>query len=158
MFISALLDCTTIVSVFSRCLFLQETHLVTDMSIIPLFSARYWEDPHKFNPSRFLGDWPRDAFLPFSGGKYFIPSKLYSFLISSRIKDIVRVLAKGVFLPWKVNQSFTLCVLPWQVRGDRGTGGVVVLNFAIQSHGDGRTAVRRRDIWAKEGESVALGQ
>jgi hypothetical protein len=31
-------------------------------------SARYWKDPYKFDPSRFLGDWPRDAFLPFSGG------------------------------------------------------------------------------------------
>ena len=30
--------------------------------------ARYWEDPYAFKPSRFLGDWPRDAFLPFSGG------------------------------------------------------------------------------------------
>jgi len=33
--------------------------------------ARYWEDPHAFKPSRFLGDWPRDAFLPFSAGKPF---------------------------------------------------------------------------------------
>lgn len=32
------------------------------------FVAKYWDDPHRFNPSRFLGDWPRDAFLPFSGG------------------------------------------------------------------------------------------
>lgn len=34
----------------------------------PLSSARYWKDPHAFNPSRFLGDWPRDAFVPFSAG------------------------------------------------------------------------------------------
>jgi len=33
--------------------------------------ARYWEDPHVFKPSRFLEDWPRDAFLPFSAGKPF---------------------------------------------------------------------------------------
>jgi len=33
--------------------------------------ARYWEDPHAFKPSRFLKDWPRDAFLPFSAGKLF---------------------------------------------------------------------------------------
>lgn len=32
------------------------------------FTAKYWDDPHRFNPARFLGDWPRDAFLPFSGG------------------------------------------------------------------------------------------
>lgn len=29
-------------------------------------SARYWEDPHAFKPQRFLEDWPREAFLPFS--------------------------------------------------------------------------------------------
>lgn len=33
------------------------------------FVAKYWKDPYRFNPSRFLEeDWPRDAFLPFSGG------------------------------------------------------------------------------------------
>lgn len=33
--------------------------------------ARYWEDPKTFRPSRFLEEnWPRDAFLPFSGGMY----------------------------------------------------------------------------------------
>ena len=31
--------------------------------------AKYWENPHEFDPSRFLKpDWPRDAFMPFSGG------------------------------------------------------------------------------------------
>ena len=34
--------------------------------------ARYWKDPHKFMPERFLGDWPRDAFIPFSQGKILI--------------------------------------------------------------------------------------
>ena len=34
------------------------------------FLARYWKDPHTFNPSRFLAaDWPRDAFIPFSSGE-----------------------------------------------------------------------------------------
>ncbi|KAF9803586.1 hypothetical protein IEO21_09638 [Rhodonia placenta] len=32
------------------------------------YNPRYWKDPYTFNPSRFLEDWPRDAFLPFSGG------------------------------------------------------------------------------------------
>ncbi|OSX59381.1 hypothetical protein POSPLADRAFT_1059568 [Postia placenta MAD-698-R-SB12] len=32
------------------------------------YNPRYWKDPYAFNPSRFLEDWPRDAFLPFSGG------------------------------------------------------------------------------------------
>ncbi|KAI0279039.1 cytochrome P450 [Russula aff. rugulosa BPL654] len=30
------------------------------------FNPRYWEQPQKFMPERFLGDWPRDAFLPFN--------------------------------------------------------------------------------------------
>ena len=40
-------------------------------------SARYWDDPDTFNPSRFLKDWPRDAFLPFSAGEnlFFLLSK-----------------------------------------------------------------------------------
>lgn len=36
--------------------------------------ARYWKDPHEFKPQRFLENWPRDAFLPFSGGKYLVAS------------------------------------------------------------------------------------
>ncbi|EJD03717.1 cytochrome P450 [Fomitiporia mediterranea MF3/22] len=32
------------------------------------YNPRYWDDPHEFRPSRFLGDWPKEAFLPFSGG------------------------------------------------------------------------------------------
>lgn len=32
------------------------------------YNPRYWKDPHAFKPSRFLGDWPKDAFIPFSGG------------------------------------------------------------------------------------------
>ncbi|KAH9962838.1 cytochrome P450 [Russula dissimulans] len=31
-------------------------------------NPRYWKDPHKFMPERFLGDWPRHAFIPFSLG------------------------------------------------------------------------------------------
>ncbi|KAH9485050.1 Cytochrome P450 monooxygenase 124 [Psilocybe cubensis] len=32
------------------------------------YNPRYWHDPDSFKPSRFLGDWPRDAFIPFSSG------------------------------------------------------------------------------------------
>ncbi|KAF8967870.1 cytochrome P450 [Flammula alnicola] len=32
------------------------------------YNPRYWEDPHTFKPERFLKDWPRDAFVPFSAG------------------------------------------------------------------------------------------
>ena len=41
--------------------------LSQDWSLSP--TARYWKDPHKFRPERFLEDWPRDAFLPFSSGR-----------------------------------------------------------------------------------------
>ncbi|KAG8764895.1 hypothetical protein FRC15_007343, partial [Serendipita sp. 397] len=32
------------------------------------FNPRYWKDPEEFRPERFLGDWPRNAFLPFAAG------------------------------------------------------------------------------------------
>jgi len=32
------------------------------------YNPRYWKDPYTFRPERFLEDWPRDAFLPFSSG------------------------------------------------------------------------------------------
>jgi len=32
------------------------------------YNPRYWKEPHKFMPERFLGDWPKDAFIPFSLG------------------------------------------------------------------------------------------
>ncbi|KAL0575905.1 hypothetical protein V5O48_006078 [Marasmius crinis-equi] len=40
------------------------------LSVVGLhYNPRYWKDPHEFRPSRFRDpDWPRDAFLPFSGG------------------------------------------------------------------------------------------
>ncbi|TBU39902.1 cytochrome P450 [Dichomitus squalens] len=31
-------------------------------------NPKYWEDPDAFKPARFLKDYPRDCFLPFSGG------------------------------------------------------------------------------------------
>jgi len=31
-------------------------------------NPRYWKEPHKFMPERFLGNWPKDAFIPFSQG------------------------------------------------------------------------------------------
>ncbi|KAI0326146.1 cytochrome P450 [Cubamyces sp. BRFM 1775] len=32
------------------------------------YNPRYWEDPEEFRPARFLGNYPREAFIPFSGG------------------------------------------------------------------------------------------
>ena len=37
--------------------------------------ARYWKEPHKFMPERFLGDWPKDAFIPFSQGMSLLLSQ-----------------------------------------------------------------------------------
>ncbi|RPD56051.1 cytochrome P450, partial [Lentinus tigrinus ALCF2SS1-6] len=31
-------------------------------------NPRYWDEPESFKPARFLENYPRDAFLPFSGG------------------------------------------------------------------------------------------
>lgn len=40
-------------------------------SFIPFFSsAKYWHEPEKFDPSRFMGEWNKDAYIPFSGGAY----------------------------------------------------------------------------------------
>ncbi|KAH9474466.1 Cytochrome P450 monooxygenase 124 [Psilocybe cubensis] len=43
----------------------------TDINILTAglhYNPRYWDDPHTFKPERFLKDWPRDAFMPFSAG------------------------------------------------------------------------------------------
>ncbi|KAH9998659.1 cytochrome P450 [Russula vinacea] len=32
------------------------------------YNPRYWKEPFRFIPERFLGDWPKDAFIPFSQG------------------------------------------------------------------------------------------
>jgi cytochrome P450 len=32
------------------------------------YNPKYWKDPHTFRPDRFLEEWPRDAFMPFSSG------------------------------------------------------------------------------------------
>ncbi|KDQ58619.1 hypothetical protein JAAARDRAFT_176655 [Jaapia argillacea MUCL 33604] len=45
----------------------QGTELVINTPALH-YNPRYWEDPHSYKPSRFLGDWPRDAFMPFSAG------------------------------------------------------------------------------------------
>jgi len=46
---------------------LKGTDIVLDV-VGTHYNPRYWDDPLTFNPSRFLQDWPRDAFMPFSAG------------------------------------------------------------------------------------------
>ena len=33
-----------------------------------MLEAKYWDEPNAFRPERFMGEYNRDAFLPFSGG------------------------------------------------------------------------------------------
>ncbi|GJJ06243.1 hypothetical protein Clacol_000434 [Clathrus columnatus] len=45
----------------------KDSHIL--LNIIALhYHPKYWSDPEKFDPSRFLGEWNRDAYVPFSGG------------------------------------------------------------------------------------------
>lgn len=65
-------------------------------------SARYWKDPHTFNPSRFLtADWPRDAFMPFSFGEkweWFLFFWHDSLLIHMKyMQDSVLVLVESIY-------------------------------------------------------------
>ncbi|KAK0239242.1 cytochrome P450 [Armillaria nabsnona] len=42
---------------------------IVNIDVVGLhYNPRYWKDPEMFDPSRFLGDWPRGAFVPFSQG------------------------------------------------------------------------------------------
>ena len=52
------------------------------LKLLFFFTARYWDDPLAFKPSRFLKDWPRDAFLPFSAGeqRFFPPQDMFFIL------------------------------------------------------------------------------
>jgi hypothetical protein len=36
--------------------------------IRPSPAAKYWDEPDAFKPERFLGEWPKHAFIPFSAG------------------------------------------------------------------------------------------
>lgn len=38
--------------------------------MVTLLLAKYWPEPEKFDPSRYMGKWNKDAHIPFSGGKY----------------------------------------------------------------------------------------
>ena len=48
-------------------------------------SPRYWDEPEKFAPERFAGDWPERAFLPFGMGKHICIGSRFSILESTLI-------------------------------------------------------------------------
>lgn len=53
------------------------------------YNSRYWKDPYKFRPQRFMEDWPRDAFLPFSGGARSCIGRRFSETESTAILTIL---------------------------------------------------------------------
>ena len=75
-----------------------------------LFSARYWDDPHTFKPSRFLKDWPRDAFLPFSAGEMmvFLFLKNLPFFHYRNMQEPVRALDESMWILLLSNKSIFL--------------------------------------------------
>ena len=58
--------------------------------LISLYPARYWENPNEFIPERFLGDYPKDAFLPFSGGTLLISLESIRFRMHLRSSGLYR--------------------------------------------------------------------
>jgi len=52
------------------------------------YNSRYWKDPYTFRPERFLEDWPKDAFLPFSSGARACLGRRYEWLTRRRITDL----------------------------------------------------------------------
>ncbi|KAG7093329.1 hypothetical protein E1B28_007009 [Marasmius oreades] len=45
------------------------THVIVDVVGLH-YNPRHWEDPTEFRPSRFIREWPKDAFIPFSAGSH----------------------------------------------------------------------------------------
>ncbi|KAJ7917508.1 cytochrome P450 [Mycena leptocephala] len=56
------------------------------------YNPRYWSDPSSFKPERFLGDWPREAFLPFSAGPRACLGRRYRdpYMLMSQYKVTVK--------------------------------------------------------------------
>ncbi|PBK69146.1 cytochrome P450 [Armillaria solidipes] len=62
---------------------------ILDIDVVGLhYNPRYWKDPEMFDPSRFSGDWPREAFVPFSQGaracmgRKYVPKSLNDRLLT----------------------------------------------------------------------------
>ncbi len=55
---------------YNRASYVTKCYIRRKLIYFRTVAARYWDDPHEFKPKRFLQDWPRDAFVPFSTGKW----------------------------------------------------------------------------------------
>ena len=100
-----------------------------------IFTARYWDDPLTFNPSRFLKDWPRDAFLPFSGGEK-------GFFCFRNVRFSFNDIYRSSCMPWqKVSvfncfQSKGILLISFFLWFDRfaETEGVAVLTMLVSQY------------------------
>jgi len=101
-------------------------------------SARYWEDPHAFKPQRFLQDWPREAFLPFSAAARACLGRKWEMLIC-HIQIIFKCLLSHLF--------------HHQVWRDGGCSFTYFVRVEIQDYGQGRTAVCAWDVQAAKGQN-----
>ncbi|KAH9041172.1 cytochrome P450 [Lactarius hengduanensis] len=58
------------------------------------YNPRYWKDPYTFRPERFLGEWPRDAFLPFSSGIEALICVCFRFFETESIAAITMMMSR----------------------------------------------------------------
>lgn len=68
-----------------------------DVEPLPLrVLAKYWDDPSEFRPERFLGDWDKYAWVPFSSGPRACLGRRYVFTccistLHSRRTSLIRL-------------------------------------------------------------------
>ncbi|KAH9003517.1 cytochrome P450 [Lactarius hatsudake] len=77
------------------------------------YNPRYWKDPHTFRPERFLGEWPRDAFLPFSAGtrgclgrRFFETESIATVITMMILKYRVEIKEESEFIGETFEQRF----------------------------------------------------
>jgi len=77
------------------------------------YNPRYWKDPYTFRPERFLEDWPRDAFLPFSSGaraclgRRFFETESVAVVTMTMLKYRVEIKEEPEFIGETFEQRFT---------------------------------------------------
>ena len=110
-------------------------------------SARYWDDPHTFKPSRFLKDWPRDAFLPFSAGeRWFSPFRICLFSLLN-MQEPVHALDESMWILLLSNQS--IFYTPYLLFSHRfgETEGTAVLAMLVSHY---KIAIKEEPQFASE--------